>query len=334
MNLEDVIDPEYGLQQDEWSLASPIFGDDGQLGVVGWSGRNGWSVKYYIVKCSKCTQDSELFGEGYFKSLKDNLLRGKVPCGCSKRPLWSKEQFVIRCYRKSNELGYSFLGFVGEWKGQKTKIRMLCVKHGEWNSGTIHSLVGDEAGCLGCAIDVVSEARTKPDDIMVTSFISTGGFADGTKFWRTDRKDSQGYKPYWGVDCPECGGKGETRGSNLQKGCRPCACSMHRQQEAYINWITDNHDMAIAIKFGVANNSRRRVGQQNAKSPYNIKQHSVYMFPDIASCKKAERECLQELECGVLLKRDFPDGYTETTWVYNLEKIIQIYERNGGTTKC
>lgn len=45
---------------------------------------------------------------------------------------------------------------------------------------------------------------------------------------------------------------------------------------------------------------------------------------------KAERECLQELECGVVLKRDMPDGYTETTWYYNLEKIIQIYERNGG----
>jgi hypothetical protein len=24
------------------------------------------------------------------------------------------------------------------------------------------------------------------------------------------------------------------------------------------------------------------------------------------------------------------DGWSETTWVYNLERIIEIYERNGG----
>jgi hypothetical protein len=28
-----------------------------------------------------------------------------------------------------------------------------------------------------------------------------------------------------------------------------------------------------------------------------------------------------------------PDGYTETTWVYNLDKIVEIYERNGGLKK-
>lgn len=35
MNLEDVIDPEYGLQQDEWSLSKPTFGKENQLEVIG-----------------------------------------------------------------------------------------------------------------------------------------------------------------------------------------------------------------------------------------------------------------------------------------------------------
>ena len=38
MNLEDVIDPEYGLQQDDWSLSKPRFGKESQLEVVVWSG--------------------------------------------------------------------------------------------------------------------------------------------------------------------------------------------------------------------------------------------------------------------------------------------------------
>ena len=40
MNLEDVLDPEYGLQQDAWSLSKPTFGEEGQLEVVGWSGKS------------------------------------------------------------------------------------------------------------------------------------------------------------------------------------------------------------------------------------------------------------------------------------------------------
>ena len=43
-----------------------------------------------------------------------------------------------------------------------------------------------------------------------------------------------------------------------------------------------------------------------------------------------QRGCRRELDCGVLSKEEFPDGYTETTWVYNLDKIVEIYERNGG----
>ena len=38
MNLEDVIDSEYGLQQDDYSLSGVVFGEDGQLEIVGWSG--------------------------------------------------------------------------------------------------------------------------------------------------------------------------------------------------------------------------------------------------------------------------------------------------------
>lgn len=90
---------------------------------------------------------------------------------------------------------------------------------------------------------------------------------------------------------------------------------------------------AVAIKFGIANNSKQRMKQQSSKSIYTLKQHSVYTFRSVEECKKAERECRQELECGVVLKRDMSDGYTETTWVYNIDRIIEIYERNGGIIK-
>ena len=57
MNLEDLVD-ENGLQQDEWSLTNPVFGEEDQLKVVGWS-LTKTGKKYYILKCKRCSQDSE-----------------------------------------------------------------------------------------------------------------------------------------------------------------------------------------------------------------------------------------------------------------------------------
>lgn len=330
MNLEDVLNSLYGLQQDEWSLTNPNFGIDGQLTVVGWGDRDKFNVKLYILKCGKCSEDPELFGEGYFRCLKSNLLKGAIPCGCSKSPLWSKEQYSVLCSRKAKELGYTFLGFDNIWKGKTTKIKMLCEKHGEWGSGTIHPLINNDQGCMGCGSDAVSEAKTKPDSVMIQSFFDSGNFHPETEFWRSDRLSKRGYKAYWYISCPECGEIGESTSSDLRKGCRPCACSAHRQQQAYINWLMDGDHTPVAIKFGIANNSKRRIKNQDRQSTYTLKQHSVYIFSSVYSCKKAEGDCKKELECGVVLKRDMLDGYTETTYVYNLEKIIEIYERNGG----
>jgi hypothetical protein len=336
LNLEDVLDPEYGLQQDEWSLHGgedgkpPRFGDEGQLEVVGWSGKQGGRHRLYVLKCTKCSQDGELFGQGYFRSLKYRLVNGSVPCGCSKKLKWSKNQYDVLCSRKAKGLGYTFLGFVGEWQGKYTKIKMLCEKHGEWSSGTIHNLINKGVGCPGCWIDTFAKSSSKPDDTMIVSFHKSGAFHPDTKFWRSERKTKQGYKAYWFMSCPECGETGESYCGNLQKGCRPCACNMHRQQECYINWLIDDHNNAVAIKFGIARDSKRRVKDQNRSSAYTLRQHGVYTFPDVTSCNKAERECKKELECGIVLKRDMPDGYSETTWAYNIGKVKDIYERNGG----
>lgn len=328
MNLIDILDTGQ-IQQDEWSMARPTFGENEQLEVVGWSGRQG-SAKFYILKCNICAQDAELFGDGYFRSKRGHLVRGIVPCGCSVSPRWSKEQFSVLCRRKAKEMGYLFLGFKGEWKRAYTKIKMLCEKHGGWESGNINNMINSGRGCPRCGHVISSEAKLKSDDVMITLFFDSGSFHPETKFWRSTRKTKQGIKAYWYVSCPECGEDSESLGYNLQLGQIPCACSKHRQREAYINILLDEESIVVAIKFGIARDSKKRVDNQDNLSAYKICQHSVYEFPTTQSCKKAERECKDEFECGVVLKRDMPDGWTETTWAYNLDKIVEIYERNGG----
>lgn len=327
MDLAEVINTN-GLQQDDYSQSGITFGSTGQLSIVGHDGGKSWN-KYYILKCSKCSQDSDLFGEGYFRGQKGSIIKGRIPCGCSNNHQWSQEQYSVRCSRKAKELGYTFLGFVGEWKGYVTKIEMLCDKHGKWDSCIINNLINNGYGCPGCRTDTI----TKPEGVMIQSFIDSGAFHPDTEFYRSKRRNKSGRDVYWYVYCPECGEVGEATSGHLQRGSRPCFCSPNRQQECYINWLIDEHNTAVAIKFGIAIDSNRRAKSQNSRSVYTIRQHAVYTFQDIPSCKKAERACLQELECGIVLKRDMPDGYTETTWVYNLEKIIEIYERNGGIKK-
>lgn len=328
MNLEDLVD-ENGLQQDEWSLTAPTFGEDNQLTVVGWSGKCFYN-KHYILKCMRCSEDLELFGQGYFRSKKGHLVRGQVPCGCTRTPRWSEDQFAILCSRKARELGYTFLGFVGDWKGAYTRTEVLCEEHGEWSSGNINNLFSIHRGCPKCHAEAIAKANKKPDDVMIASFFASGGFHPDTKFWRSERKNNRGWCPYWYMFCPECDERGESQRGDLQQGKRPCACNNQRQQECYINLLIDDHNNPIAIKFGIAIDSKQRIKKQDLYSVYTIKQHSVYQFLDAVSCKRAERECKKELECGVVLKRDMKDGYTETTYAYNLDKIVEIYERNGG----
>ena len=280
---------------------------------------------------------------------------------------------------------------------------MLCEKHGEWSSGVIHNLISNGRACPECGAEAVRKAKTKPDNVMIASFLASKAFHPDTQFWRSERKDShgravywyvscpvcssigesqgsdlqkggrpckcgrdsigrarkpddvmiasfheakafhpdtkfwrserldgRGYTSYWHMSCPECGEVGESTTGHLQAGCRPCACSPMRQQECYINWVVDEHNNAVGIKFGIARDSKQRIKNQNRQSVYEVRQHQVYHFPSVASCKQAERECKKELETGVVLKRDMPDGWTETTWSYNIGKVKSIYERNGG----
>ena len=328
VNLEDVLS-DGGLQQDGWSLTEPKFGEEGQLEVVGYIGKQ-WTNRVYLLTCLECKRDPELFGEGYFKSTKSNLNAGKLPCGCSNIPKWTESQFNTLCERKASDMGYCFQGFAEKFHGQNTKTAMYCRKHGLWESLTVNTLINTDHGCPRCAVDMVKQLNTKPDNVMIESFLSTGAFHPDTKFWRSDRLTNKGTAEFWNIYCPECGGTGQATASNLQAGKACCECSPHRQKEAYMNWIISEDFIAIAIKFGISVNSERRFRQMSKDGPYKVERFIVYKFPDVASCKRAERQCKQELDCGILTKEEMPDGYTETVGIENLFKILEIYVRNGG----
>lgn len=222
----------------------------GKCTIVGSNKLTGNKHKF-ILECDVCSKDSELWPFGSISSSMSNLTSGQVPCGCTLNPRWSKDQRRIQVERKCAEVGYEFLGFIGEWKGYLTKLSLRCKLHGVWESSNIEKLL-------------------------------------------------------YGIGCPSCTHK--------------------RADKAYINYIPEYG----VVKLGVCFDLKRRMDLQRNKNKLEHENIGLWKFSNRDNCIAAELECKRTLETGVLTKLEMPDGYTETTYAYNVDKIISIYERHGG----
>jgi hypothetical protein len=99
--------------------------NDGKLVVV-----DGGDKKNYVkVKCNICAEDSELFGDGMFETKFHGLTIGRIPCGCSKIPQWTLQQYEIRIKRKIIEenLDIKFIRFgKSNSKISLTPVKLFC----------------------------------------------------------------------------------------------------------------------------------------------------------------------------------------------------------------
>lgn len=222
----------------EDSFIGQKFGVDGHLEVVGKASRTSpKGAVMYLVLCHICKSDKDLFGDGIFKSAKHNLKAGCIPCGCAKRPSWSKAQQQIRVKRACEKLGLSFCGFVGDWKGVDTKLKLMGNKDGKiTTSASIDGLMKKVKSDYTFADERMGRADrtggvTKPDQVMIEGFMSSGKFVDGTKFWRAAESGR-----LWAMSCPKCSndeyvGAGVCTGvftsvaGSLKQGLLPCRCS-------------------------------------------------------------------------------------------------------------
>jgi len=312
------------LMQD--GLTGTLFGSKLQLKVLGYSKPN--STKYYIVSCSICSEDRELFGDSNFLSSLGHLKAGKHPCGCSTVPKWNLDQQQVRLSRALSKMDYELVSASEPYKDQTTKLVVSCKLHGSWNSNYAAIIQGRT--CRKCADVRNSDNRVNNNNKMIESFLSTGSYHPDTIFYRSDRKTSQGAKNYWWVECPVCNSTGEITSCDLRRGNQSCAC-IKNQRQAYINLVADN-GITLAIKFGISRQYEARLQKQNRKSIYNISNYNAWEFPTKESCRLAELECKQSFECGIVSKEHMFDGFSETTYIHNLDKIAEIFEKHGGVT--
>lgn len=328
LNLNEILD------KGEYLIETEFCKDTFKNGTIIVVGRVTPYRNVYVVKCSICAQDEELFGEGLFYSSKKNLERGFNPCGCSDRCRWSKEQFFIRCARKAHSIGLDFMGFGGKFKGHKTTVMLFCKKHGTFKGGTINSFMSPSVQeCPKCRVKTekakrqIKEGLTEED--YIKKFMATGSYHEDTLFWKNYRVTRKGRRLYWSVFCPVCSVVGETSVTELLRGSLCCDCYNTNQKQAYINLVKDT-DTVIAIKYGISTSAKARRNKLNRDTTLSVVLLSIHQFDTAESCQEAEKVCKRSLDSGVISKRDFKDGFSETTHVYNIDMITKIYEDHGG----
>lgn len=177
------------MQKKKYEKAEDFIGwksEDGLLEVIGIHGKQG-NVTTYRVVCNKCREDKELYQSGYFVSTKGNLKKGKKPCGCSKKPEWTEDQYLILAKRASKGR-FTVHGFAEEFKNRYTKLSLECLVDGYKWTPNIHNTINGLKGCPVCAGNLrksEDEVFNNCNDICIVEGYTFIGFPDGYKNTRS-----------------------------------------------------------------------------------------------------------------------------------------------------
>lgn len=130
----------------DWIGYTNILSNGSHLTVVKEKG------KTLYVKCSSCSQDKELYPD-LFRLVKSDWIAGKIPCGCSKSPRRSKRQYEILVRRRLESQGKTFNGFVGDWKGYKTSVGVICERGHSYTISSTDKVMSRNNRCKTCIKD-------------------------------------------------------------------------------------------------------------------------------------------------------------------------------------
>lgn len=106
--------------------------------------------KHWYVICPVCSYDEYVKNglcDGIFHAYTGSLKEGKRPCRCSKRYMWTKEQYVYRIQQVQTN---TVIGFESDKLNTYSKVTMLCSEHGFYYS-SVNDLLSKKSGCPKCA---------------------------------------------------------------------------------------------------------------------------------------------------------------------------------------
>ncbi len=194
----------------------------------------GQKGRYFILSCSVCSLDEELWPKGSVKTTKQGLDNALACCACSGKYRWTEVQNKIRVERVCKERSISFYGFKGSHIGNKTLLKLRNTKTGSYWETTplynfIHKPIQDPTIRYGYD-------RKAKESTYIENFRSLEVFPEGTLFKRREGAYPKGTATFWDVFCPLCdadeysrNGLGSgwfiSRHQHLSDRWLPCRCS-------------------------------------------------------------------------------------------------------------
>lgn len=299
---------------------------DGNLKVVGMFEKERGNRKYKVI-CKICSQDPELFPDGYFVSTRQSLERGGKPCGCSIKPEWTKDQCLIRVRRSAEKQGFVARNFIEDFSVRRifTKVECLCPIHNHIWFPTADNVIRNVSGCAKCSgvyKPTYQEAIDKCENICLNNNYKFISFPEGYK-----GKDSKlEYK------CPIHGIQNVSYHNFVYHGSRCSGCATHgynpsKQGSFYVvKWAKCDHSF---IKFGITNRKiLSRIKNQAGKTNYNYEILFQQTWADGSVPLNIERTIKQSnmFNVGVIDINNFEDGFTETLDTGCLENLLIFVE--------
>lgn len=295
--------------------------NNGNLEIVSIYSRVNKTVVYKVT-CKICSQDPELFPEGYFLSTKGNLEKGKLPCGCSKTPKWKEYHHIVRLNRAVKNKSFVVHGFAEEFHGQKTRVNCECLIDGYKWTPTISSIVNGNRGCQKCAgkyKPTEQEAFNECEKICLENNYKAVSFPNGYK---------NKYSKFKYI-CLFHGEQIVVYEKWVKEGtrCPGCYCGGYNPNKHgafyVVKWTHENH---LFLKFGITNRDVNvRIKEQSDVTNYKPEFLFVANFNDGSIPLNIEsRIKSSNLNRNIISKELFADGFTETINIEDLHILEDL----------
>ena len=300
---------------------------DGNLEVVELIEKSKHS-KYKVV-CKICSQDKELFPDGYFISNKKSLEAGHLPCGCSPSHKWSTSSYIVKLNRVLDGSGIEYKIPKNIKITRQTRIQLYCNKHKVWWETSVGNVIKGTK-CKLCHFDKLHLIKRKDEKLVVqqiTSKLKDSGyeFIGFVSGYRTAHS-------YINFLCKHHGPQ-QISISNLlygENGCASCKCSGYNKAKPGSLYITLWYNKNCGfIKFGITNGSvQDRVNNQKRFTNFTPRELFTKTWNDGRVAHEIESKLKKQTEIkrGVVDKDIFEDGYTETMRYIDFEKLVSKIE--------
>jgi len=302
------------------------FGKEGQVEVLGWFGEKRAWAKVYTIICHTCKNDSELFGDGKFLAEKSSLMKGKLPCGCTKMGKWSKEQKIVLCHRKAAKMNVEITRIDDD------KIFLRCRRDNhEWTS-TIKTFMDKRGGCQMCSLQVVPRKKDN-DEFVANKLMATGLFHEDTLFWKCE-KEVKG-KDSWRYICPRCSTSNpqeifEGCRQNMLQGYLPCSCRKTKtipKDANFIIYVLEvTSDTGSFTGYGITRDltTRLKHHKMNLKKRQFVIQN-YKTFNDISPWLASKIE--RKIKANFIVTPQEVKGFiTEATLIENYPSVVSFVE--------